>query len=150
MTMNITIQRLVRTHQSVDGILSIHQRKVCDTAECPTTALPAGLYEVELTPCHQHQRRILRLVPTRRDCKPKCHRCALIPDAGPNTRMPRVCPMITMGNGVIGRNDGSIIVGKRALWGLLLHSRKTYDKLYTRIRKAMQRGTDVQVEIVEE
>lgn len=39
---------------------------------------------------------------------PQCKKCPLQSIVGANTKMPCICPMITIGKGVLGRSDGSI------------------------------------------
>lgn len=54
---------------------------------------------------------------------------------------------MTLGNGVHGRSDGSIIVGERVVFGTIIHSTAVFDKLYERVKKAVQRGNEVVVRI---
>ena len=61
--------------------------------------------------------------------------------------LPCFCPMIKVGNGVFNRTDGSIIVGKNLQPGILLHSGNAFEKLYQRIKKAVQRQSDIQLTI---
>lgn len=147
--MTIRIKRCHRTRDSLDGELKINGAKVCDTAEWPLTAIPEGKYTIEMAKCKQHQRKVLYVKPIDSSAKPRCDGCEKMEVVGGNTRMPCMCPMITTGNGVYKRSDGSIIVGKRAVWGTLVQSRAAYNKLYERLKKAIQRGSEVIVEITE-
>jgi len=147
--MTIRIERCHRNKDSLDGEIKINGAKVCDTAEWPLTSVANGTYQIELVKCKQHQRKVLRIKPIDSDTKPRCDGCPKKEVVGNNTRMPCMCPMITIGNGVYNRSDGSIIVGERVVWGTMIHSRKAYNKLYERIKKAIQRGNEVIVEITE-
>ena len=55
--------------------------------------------------------------------------------------------MLCPGNGVYNREDGSIIVGEYLVPGCLKHSRFTFDNLYDRIRKNLERGKAVTLTI---
>lgn len=147
--MEILIQRFRRREDSLDGWLKINGELICDTAECPQNALPTGTYRIEMTRCKQHEKKVLRLVSYHAPAgtEAKCEKCPLQGIVGANTTMPCVCPMITIGNGVRGRSDGSIIVGERVVFGTLIHSTAAFDKLYERIKKSVQRKNEVVVRI---
>lgn len=51
------------------------------------------------------------------------------------------------GNGPMMNLQGEITVGEYALPGLVLKSADTYDRLYSRIKKARQRGNPVHLNI---
>lgn len=60
-----------------------------------------------------------------------------------SSRIPYHESRIESGNGVYKRTDGSIIVGKHLIPGILTHSRPAFDALYDRIRKNIERGNSV-------
>jgi hypothetical protein len=62
--------------------------------------------------------------------------------------LPCFCPMIKPGNGIHGRLDGSILVGKYTCLNSLSHPKTTFDALYERIRKSLSRGHEVKLSIV--
>ena len=142
--MNITITRNLQRPGTIDGQISIYGRHICDCEENAATALPPGTYPVTLVNCHQYARKmpIVRL-----SSLPPCSSCPRRPFVGSNTRLPLVCPMLKPGNGVCQRTDGSIIVGKNLQPGILLHSGNAFEKLYQRIKKAVQRQSDIQLTI---
>lgn len=57
--------------------------------------------------------------------------------------------MLKPGNGVYKREDGSIIVGEYIAPGCLKHPKETFDTIYDRIRKNVERGNEVTL-IIEE
>jgi len=166
--MQIVIQRNRISPSSIDGTLLINDQRVCDTAEWPATAIPAGEYTIRLRYCSPYHRRMMLIVPRWAPegamaegqwpvFDPELatwtyeHRRWPFPDdyeAGPNSLMPFVCPMLKPGNGVRGRADGSIILGERLQPGVMLHPVKTYARLYARIRQSIHRGHEVFLTIV--
>jgi len=164
--MEITIRRIHQNDSAIDGYLTINSTQVCDTAECRETALPAGDYPIRLVKCKQYGKRCLCVG------EPTCELCRqLKPEmVFSNTLMPRVCPMLKMGNGVSGRRDGSIIVGERVssppaslpeamgddsgqqlptvpVWGTMIHSQAAYEKVFDRVRKTIERGKEVRLRV---
>lgn len=53
------------------------------------------------------------------------------------------------GDGALAATRGEIIVGDRALSGVVIHSAKVYATLSARLKKARQRGTEVRLGIEE-
>lgn len=51
------------------------------------------------------------------------------------------------GDGALSSTHGEIIVGKYALPGVVTQSQATYDRLYERLKKAWQRGTNIRLTI---
>lgn len=51
------------------------------------------------------------------------------------------------GDGALSSTHGEIIVGKYALQGVVTQSQATYDRLYERLKKAWQRGTNIRLTI---
>jgi len=51
------------------------------------------------------------------------------------------------GDGALALMSGEIIVGKQLLPGVVTESQATYERLYERLKKAIQRGTSVRLTI---
>ena len=51
------------------------------------------------------------------------------------------------GDGALASIHGEIIVGKNLLPGVVTQSQATYDRLYERLKKAWQRGTNIRLTI---
>ena len=130
--MHILITRYRYKPATIDGQLSIDGIRICDCAENANTALPPGSYSITIAHC----RRYARKMPLSR---PISNQSSVINN--------RVCPMLLPGNGVYNRKDGSILVGEYLVPGCLKHSRFTFDNLYDRIRKNLQRGKEVTLTI---
>lgn len=148
--MEIVIRRTHKTEVAVDGHLSINNERVCDTAECREKALPAGTYPISMVKCKQYGKRCLCVG------HPDCTTCTQLNPAyvNTNTVMPKVCPMLKMGNGVIARPDGSIILGERVggaeapVWGSMIHTKAAYDRVFDCVRKNLERGKEVKLRIM--
>jgi len=148
--MEITIRRIHKNDEVIDGRLSINDKRVCDTAENRETALPAGDYPIQIVQCKQYGKRCMCVG------NPNCETCRQLKQemVFSNTLMPQVCPMLKMGNGVIGRTDGSIIVGERVgtaehpVWGRLVHPKEAFDRVFDRVRKNIERGNEVTLRII--
>ena len=130
--MHILITRHHRTQETIDGQLSIDGIRICDCAENAHTALPPGTYSITIVHCRQYARKMPLITPI-------SNQSSVINN--------RVCPMLKPGNGVYNRTDGAIIVGEYLVPGCLKHSRFTFDNLYDRIRKNLQRGKEVTLTI---
>ena len=130
--MNIKITRYRQKTETIDGQLSIDGIRICDCAENAHTALPPGTYSITIVHCRQYARKMPLITPI-------SNQSSVINN--------RICPMLCPGNGVYNREDGSIIVGEYLVPGCLKHSRFTFDNLYDRIRKNLQRGKEVTLTI---
>ena len=130
--MHILITRHRYKPATIDGQLSIDGIRICDCAENAHTALPPGTYSIAIVHCRQYARKMPLI-------RPISNQSSVINN--------RVCPMLLPGNGVYNRKDGSIIVGEYLVPGCLKHSRFTFDNLYDRIRKNLQRGKEVTLTI---
>ena len=130
--MHILITRHRYKPATIDGQLSIDGIRICDCAENAHTALPPGTYSITIVHCRQYARKMPLITPI-------SNQSSVINN--------RVCPMLCPGNGVYNREDGSIIVGEYLVPGCLKHSRFTFDNLYDRIRKNLQRGKEVTLTI---
>lgn len=130
--MHILITRYRYKPATIDGQLSIDGIRICDCAENAHTALPPGTYSITIVHCRQYARKMPLITPI-------SNQSSVINN--------RVCPMLCPGNGVYNRKDGSILVGEYLVPGCLKHSRFTFDNLYDRIRKNLQRGNKVTLTI---
>lgn len=145
--MKISINRIRRNDNVIEGQLYVDGIYTCDTLENETDCLPTGRYGVVINKCHQHARKMPLVVEEDTIVVKCCGRCKHRKFVSHNTPMPRYCPQLSAGNGVYNRHDGSILVGKRGAFGLLLYPKETFDNLYQRIRKAMARGRRIIVYI---
>ena len=130
--MHILITRYRYKPATIDGQLSIDGIRICDCAENAHTALPPGTYSITIVHCRQYARKMPLITPI-------SNQSSVINN--------RVCPMLLPGNGVYNRTDGAIIVGEYLVPGCLKHSRFTFDNLYDRIRKNLERGKEVTLTI---
>ena len=130
--MHILITRHRYKPATIDGQLSIDGIRICDCAENAHTALPPGTYSITIVHCRQYARKMPLITPI-------SNQSSVINN--------RICPMLKPGNGVYNRTDGAIIVGEFLVPGCLKHSRFTFDNLYDRIRKNLQRGKEVTLTI---
>ena len=130
--MHILITRHRYKPATIDGQLSIDGIRICDCAENAHTALPPGTYSITIVHCRQYARKMPLITPI-------SNQSSVINN--------RICPMLKPGNGVYHREDGSILVGEYLVPGCLKHSRFTFDNLYDRIRKNLQRGKEVTLTI---
>ena len=130
--MHILITRYRYKPATIDGQLSIDGIRICDCAENAHTALPPGIYSITIAHCRQYARKMPLITPI-------SNQSSVINN--------RVCPMLLPGNGVYNRKDGSILVGEYLVPGCLKHSRFTFDILYDRIRKNLERGNKVTLTI---
>lgn len=119
--MLIEIKRYRYSPYGVDGKLIINGRTICATLEHPRNYLPAGSYPLEL----EIDRKLCRRLPT-------------TPSGA----------VIRPGNGPFTLKDGSIIVGKEYIPGLVIKSAQTFERLYNRIDKNMKRHKGVVLTIV--
>ena len=130
--MHILITRYRYKPATIDGQLSIDGIRICDCAENAHTALPPGTYSITIVHCRQYARKMPLITPI-------SNQSSVINN--------RICPMLKPGNGVYHRKDGSILVGEYLVPGCLKHSRFTFDNLYDRIRKNLERGNEVTLTI---
>ena len=130
--MHILITRHRYKPATIDGQLSIDGIRICDCAENAHTALPPGTYSITIVHCRQYARKMPLITPI-------SNQSSVINN--------RVCPMLLPGNGVYNRKYGSILVGEYLVPGCLKHSRFTFDNLYDRIRKNLERGNEVTLTI---
>lgn len=141
--MNIIIQRQLVKGEATEGTLCINGQRLCNTLENSNACLCAGQYTLSLVTCRQYGRKMICVGPP----KPPCRGCRRKGQANANSRLPKTCPQLKPGNGIHGRCDGRILVGTRTALGLLIQPRRPFEILYGRIRKALERGHQVQLTI---
>lgn len=142
--MNIVITRLFTKGEYTHGSLSIDGIKICSTLENANALVPAGDYQISLVKCKQYSRKMLCLNPSA-----PCSKCPKLTLVCMNSTLPCWwCPMLKPGNGIHGRLDGSILVGKYNCLNSLIHPKTIFDALYERIRKSLSRGNEVKISIV--
>ena len=148
--MKIEILRTEKTGEAIIGMLHIDGQYICDTVENRMTTLVAGQYRIVRHYCKHYERFMPLVVKSSvRTAKltATCLRCTSREQAGINTKMPRVCPMLKPGNGVHKREDGSIILGTQIVPGCLKHPMQVYKPLAERIRKSVKRKTVITLTI---
>ena len=143
--MNIVITRLFTKGEYTHGSLSIDGIKICSTLENANALVPAGDYQISLVKCKQYSRKMLCLNPSA-----PCSKCPKLTLVCMNSTLPCWCPMIKPGNGIHGRLDGSILVGKYNCLNSLIHPKTIFDALYERIRKSLSRGNQVLLKILDD
>lgn len=119
--MLIEIKRYRYSPYGVDGMLIINGRTICATLEHPRNYLPAGSYPLDLA----MDKKLSRKLPTT--------------PCGATLRP---------GNGAFTLKNGSIIIGKEYIPGLVLKSAHTFERLYERIEKSIKRRKGVVLSIV--
>ena len=144
--MIISIQRILTKGELTEGHLVIDKRTACDTLENSQACLKTGRsYPLCLVKCHQFGRKMICV-----GKKQACEACVKQQEVSYNTCLPRCCTLLKPGNGIHGRREGHILVGTRGARGLLIHPRMAFDTLYGRIRKNLERGHSVTLEIKED
>ena len=125
-------------HLTIDGV------RVCSTLENANALVPKGQYPFSLIKCKQYSRKMPVL-----NANCPCDRCPKLRLVSTNSTLPCFCPMLKPGNGIHGRLDGSILVGKYNCLNSLIHPKDIFDPLYERIRKSVSRGNQVTLTIVD-
>ncbi len=120
--MELTIKRLKHSLWGVDGELWIDNRRVCDICEHPVLHLPPGRYNIKVEYCQ-----VLR------------RKAPVIETELPPTNNGKNQPIIGIGNGPMALQDGTILVGRHYLDGVLMISHDTFAKLIDRLDKAQCR-----------
>ena len=146
LSMIISIQRILTKGELTEGQLIIDGRQICDTLENSQACLKTGhSYPLCLVKCRQFGRKMICV-----GKKQACEACVKQQEVSYNTCLPRCCTLLKPGNGIHGRREGHILVGTRGARGLLIHPRMAFDSLYGRIRKSLERGHSVTLEIKED
>ena len=148
--MNITLQRINIKGEITEGKLVIDGLTICDTIENSYSHLAPGHYRIHLHKCRQHARKMLLLTPicNQSPIIDNCSLCKRLHNVSLNTTMPQFCPMLTPGNGIHTRRDGSILIGRRRCMGLLIDTRKVFNALYARLRMTCKRNNEIIINII--
>lgn len=141
--MIIVITRLFTKGEYTHGSLSIDGIKICSTLENANALVPEGVYTIHLIKCKQYSRKMPCL-----HADAPCDRCPKLRFVYSNTTLPCYCSMLKPGNGIHGRLDGSILVGRYNSLNSLIHPKDMFDPLYERIRKSLSRGNQVTLNII--
>lgn len=110
--MVIEIKRYRYSPYGVDGMVIINGRTIYASVEHPHNYLPAGCYPVTLTA----DKALRRRMPT-------------LPQGA----------TIRAGNGAFTLHDGSIIVGRQHISGVVVRSGEEFGRLFERIEKNVKR-----------
>lgn len=159
--MNITIKRISKKGQAIDGTLYIDGLRICDTAENAEYCLNPGTYPVVRHKCTFRGRNVPAIVLPTESKDTICNRCMVCkkPSCVCNNSTPHkggdgggllFCPQITMGNGVYNRKDGSILVGTCIVPGCLKHIKEPFENICERLRKLDDRGSEVTLTIIDQ
>ena len=140
--MNITLQRINIKGEITEGKLVIDGLTICDTIENSYSNLAPGHYRIHLHKCRQHARKMLLLTPicNQSSIIDNCSLCKRLHNVSLNTTMPRFCPMLKPGNG--------ILIGRRRCMGLLINTRKVFNALYARLRMTCKRNNEIIINII--
>lgn len=130
--MLFTLKRYRLRPETCDSRLEAHGRRVCDCAEHTATRIPPGTYNVEIRYSPLARRQVPTLIPI-----DECYKV---------TR--GQFPIIKVGNGVHTLTN-QIIVGRHILPGVVIHSHQAFMLLFERIKKAIQRGRSITIQIIE-
>lgn len=132
--MKIIITRHRHTRYGMDGTLSINGMRICNTCEHPDSFLPSGKYKILITRNNQLRRKVPTILPPTTKVVPP-------------SRKLRKAPIIRIGNGPFSLLNGSIIIGKTYLAGVLVESATHFDRLIDRLDKAQRRGEAITLTI---
>lgn len=132
--MNIIIVRHRHSRFGVDGTLSINGSRVCDTCEHPSKFLPTGNYQILIAHNNQLRRKVPTILP-------------LFQEIMPTSGGLKKAPFIRIGNGPFRLLNGSIIIGKTYLAGVLVESAFYFDRLIDRLDKVQNRGEAITLTI---
>ena len=143
--MNIELKRIRHKPYTIDGHIYIDGEKICDCAENANHALPLGTYAIALIKSKTYGRKMPVVISHSVSDSHSTH-----PDGKPSLSPSLIAnhsSLIAIGNGVYNRTDGSILVGTYIVPGILRHSKPSFDALYDRIRKNLERNNPVQLTI---
>ena len=118
--------------QSMNGTLSIDGEIIATAVESLSSLLPSGTYPLEVKKCPWAGRRMPVIINPRQAALP-CSQCQ---------KHPR-CSLLMPGTSAKDCTAGSIIVGQSLIPGVVKQSQATFDLLFERIRKQVERGKTV-------
>ena len=121
-----------KPYHSMNGTLSIDGETIATSVESLSSMLPQGTYPMELKKCPWAGRRMPVIINPRQAALP-CSQCKKHP----------LCSLIMSGTSAKDCTAGSIIVGQSLIPGVVKQSPATFDLLFERIRKQLERGKNV-------
>lgn len=132
----IYIDRKMWVRGAILGRLIWDGEKVCDTLERMDGCLPKGTYEIKLEKCGKPKRMMPILYGG--DASPSC---------ATSLSLKNPCGMMQPGNGAFTLPFGGIIIGEGHEPGYVIQSQQHFLLLFGRLKKNLQRGKRVWVEI---
>lgn len=135
----------------IRGELYGEQGRICQTLENALHHLPTGKYHIDIGKCNFRGRKMpMILITDGEQHTSRCRQCQKPDSVSINTCPHKskgenllFCPQLTPGNGVSNRTDGSILVGDDGSYGILLHPKEVFDRLYDILRKSSERGHQI-------
>ena len=125
--MDLELKRIRVHNDTTDGLLRLHNRLICHTAEFTPKCLEIGRYEVKM----------------QLDTARKSVHLLIIRSNGR-----KAVGKFVAGNGVFKLKSGSIIVGDYVTWGLCIHSELQFNKLTELFIECVKRNEKIFLEIV--
>ena len=125
--MDLELKRIRVHNDTTDGLLRLHNRLICHTAEFTPKCLEIGRYEVKM----------------QLDTARKSVHLLIIRSNGR-----KAVGEFIAGNGVFKVRSGSIIVGDYVTWGLCIHSELQFNKLTELFIECVKRNEKIFLEIV--
>ena len=125
--MDLELKRIRVHNDTTDGLLRLHNRLICHTAEFTPKCLEIGRYEVKM----------------QLDNAQKSVHLLIIRSNGR-----KAVGEFVAGNGVFKLKSGSIIVGDYVTWGLCIHSELQFNKLTELFIGCVKRNEKIFLEIV--
>ena len=125
--MDLELKRIRVHNDTTDGLLRLHNRLICHTAEFTPKCLEIGRYEVKM----------------QLDTARKSVHLLIIRSNGR-----KAVGEFVAGNGVFKVRSGSIIVGDNVTWGLCIHSELQFNKLTELFIGCVKRNEKIFLEIV--
>ena len=125
--MDLELKRIRVHNDTTDGLLRLHNRLICHTAEFTPKCLEIGRYEVKM----------------QLDTARKSVHLLIIRSNGR-----KAVGEFVAGNGVFKLKSGSIIVGDYVTWGLCIHSERRFNELTELFIGCVKRNEKIFLEIV--
>ena len=125
--MDLELKRIRVHNDTTDGLLRLHNRLICHTAEFTPKCLDIGRYEEKM----------------QLDTARKSVHLLIIRSNGR-----KAVGEFIAGNGVFKVKSGSIIVGDYVTWGLCIHSERRFNELTELFIGCVKRNEKIFLEIV--
>lgn len=159
--MELKLTRYYKTKDATDGILTLHGKRICCTAEHTPTCLKPGKYRIQQapyevsaakkvewpTPRTQEEAEIINLAKKRavEHANDPTEDVEYVPAVVKemaclySIRGKLTLGCIRDGNGVYQLSDASIIIGEHQALGLCILTDKTFRRFFSRLRKSWKR-----------